>query len=219
MLFWCALLWCCLIPLFSQVSGQSPEPDAPGCVDSKIVPELLGCRIDNCEKKDSDHRDVATREDEKGDAVTSAVEGDSRSLMYECREGTTPAGIVQQAAAVLKAAQFEIPYQFAGQEGAISAQKGDLWVLIEAASRYYTVVELKATPRDESAIDAADMAEAIERHGHVAVYGVEFLAGRSDFAPESIPVLREMAALLEDNPEWRIRVEATPTASAQSLRT
>src|SRR5271155_3373811 len=204
---WCVLFWWLPVPLSSQVVGQSLEPDAPGCVDSKIVPKLLGCRIDNCEHKDSDHRDVAMREDERGEAVTSAVEGESRSLMYECNEGTTPARIVQQAIGVMKAAQLEIPYQFADQEGAITAKKGDLWILIEAASRYYTLVELRATPSDESGIDPADMAEAIERHGRVAIYGVEFPPGRADFAPESVPVLGEIAAMLEDHPEWRIRVE------------
>jgi outer membrane protein OmpA-like peptidoglycan-associated protein len=212
-LYHCVLVWCWWIPLF----GQGQEPDAPGCVDSKIVPKLLGCRIDNCENKHSDHRDVVTREDEKGDAVTSAVEGESRSLMYECREGTTPDGIVQQAIAVLKAAQFEIPYQFADKEGAITARKGDLWVLVEAASRYYTLVELKAAPSDESAIDAADMAEAIERHGHVAIYGVEFPPGRSDIVPECVPMLREIAAMLEDNPEWRIRVEGHTDSAGTKL--
>lgn len=156
------MFFCCtLVPMF----GQGLEPDAAGCVDSKIVPKLAGCRIDNCENKDSDRRDVATREDEKGEPVTTVVEGESHSVMYECREGTTPAGIVQQAIALLRSAHFEIPYQFADQEGAITAQKADLWVLLEAASRYYTVTELKAASSVENAFDAADLAEALSAMG------------------------------------------------------
>jgi outer membrane protein OmpA-like peptidoglycan-associated protein len=210
----------CLLALsfLSQVFAQSPEPDAPGCVDSQIVPKLLGCRIDNCERKEADHRDVAVREDAKGDAVTSVVDGDSRSVMYECREGTTPAAVVSASIAALKAAQFEIPYQFSDQEGAVTAKKGDLWVLVEAASRYYTLVELESKSGDNSVADAADMADAIERTGRVAVYGVTFAGGSAEITSDSISALREIAAMLEDNPEWRVRVEEhadTPSLSQQ----
>ena len=209
-LFHCVLIWLSLIPLF----GQSLEPDASSCVDSKIIPKLLGCRIDNCENKVSDHRDVPTREDEKGEALTSAVDGESRSLMYECREATTPADIVEQAVAILRAAQFEIPYRFSEKEGAVTAQKGDLWILVEAASRYYTLVELRATPADESAIDAAEMAGVIERQGHIAVYGAVFLEGRADMTADSTLVLREIVAMMSDHPEWRIRVEEHSDSAA-----
>ena len=34
------------------------EPDASGCVDSKTLPKLPMCRIDNCEAKDDDQRAV-----------------------------------------------------------------------------------------------------------------------------------------------------------------
>ena len=208
-----ALFCCTLVPL----CGQGLEPDGAGCIDSKIVPKLAGCRIDNCENKDSDRRDVAMREDEKGEPVTTLVEGESRSLMYECREGTQPAGIVQQAIALLRAAHFEVPYQFADQEGAITAQKGDLWVLLEAASRYYTLIELKAAPSDENAVDAADMAEALERNGHVAINGVEFTEGGAEIAPGSEPALREVTAMLEDHPEWRIRISAKTGPQSQAI--
>jgi outer membrane protein OmpA-like peptidoglycan-associated protein len=212
-LFHCVLMGLALVPLY----GQNLEPDAHGCVDSAIVPKLPGCRIDNCEKKDVDHRDVATHEDEKGDAVTSAIEGESRSVMYECSEGSTPAGIVEQSIEALKEGQFEIPYRFSEKEGAITAKKGDLWVLIDAASRYYTLVELKATPPDESVNDAADMTEAIERKGHVALYGVTFPPGSADVTPASASMLLEIVAMMEDNPDWRIRVEGHTDSTGNKL--
>jgi hypothetical protein len=190
-----------------NTSAQKPEPDAAGCVDSRIVPRLLGCRIDNCEHKDADRREVTLRENEKGEPVTSMVEAESRSVMYECAEKTTPAEIVPQAVAVLKAAQFDIPYQFSDQEGTITARKGDLWVVIDAASRYYTLVELKTKPFEESEIGAAEMADVIERHGRVAIPSLSFTPGTADMTPESIPALQEIEEMLEDNPSWRIRVE------------
>jgi outer membrane protein OmpA-like peptidoglycan-associated protein len=191
--------------------GEAPSqlsPDAPGCADSHALPKLLGCRIDNCEKKDSDRRDVVVKEDENGQAVTNAIEGDSRSVMYECADGAKPKGIMAQAVAVLRATGFEIPYLFSDEEGALTAHKGDTWVTIDSASHYYTLVETTVTPPDfESINDAASMADAIEKYGRVPLYGIHFLTGRADLAPESVIALRELAIMLDDNPDWNIRVE------------
>ncbi len=185
------------------------EPDAPGCVDSKTLPKLPMCRIDNCETKSPDQRDIPVREDDKGQIITAAVDGTSRSVMYECREGTTPSSIVEQAVAALKAAAFPVLYQFVEQEGAVTARKGDLWLTLDAAARYYTLVELKALPPDFEAItEASEFGEAVERYGRVSVYGIRFLPGRADFIGESEAALREIALMMESHPDWRFRIES-----------
>jgi OOP family OmpA-OmpF porin len=205
------LLMFLLLTLAMVASGQTsskPLLDQSGCVDSKFLPKLLECRIDNCEKKDSDHRDVAVGEDDKGEAITSAIDGNSRSVMYECREGTTPASIVEQAAASLKAAGFEIPYRFTDSEGALTARKADFWITVEAASRYYTLTEISSIAPDyDSVIDASSIAEMLERYGHVPIYAVQFIPGRADLAPESVTILKEVTAMMNDHPSWRLRVE------------
>jgi outer membrane protein OmpA-like peptidoglycan-associated protein len=110
--------------------------------------------------------------------------------------------------AVLRATGFEIPYLFSEEEGALTAHKGDTWVTMESASHYYTLVETTVTAPDwESINDAASMAEAIEEYGRVPLYGIHFLTGRADIAPESVTALRELAIMLDDNPDWNIRVE------------
>ncbi len=184
-------------------------PDDKSCTESQLIQRVALCKIDNCEHKDNDQRKVAVRETEKGEPVSAALDGDSRSYMYVCPAGSTPASIVQQAAASLKAAGLTVLYQFVGIEGAITARKDDLWVLIEAADRYYTQVELKAAPPDfESITEAVGFADAIERYGHVPVYGIHFAAGRADLLPDSAAALREIAAMLDSHPEWRVRIES-----------
>ena len=186
-------------------------PDQAGCVDSKYLPKLLECRIDNCEKKDSDHRDISVGEDEKGEPVNIAVDGSSRSVMYECREGTTPASIVEQAAAGLKAAGFEIPYKFADAESVLTARKSELFVTVEAASRYYTLTEISSPATDfDAVVDASSMADALERYGHVPLYAVQFVPGRAELAPSSSSswaVLDEVVAMMNEHPAWRVRLE------------
>lgn len=192
------------------LDAQAPQlaPDQAGCVDSKFFPKLLECRIDNCEKKDSDHRDVPVGEDDKGEAISTSIEGNSRSVMYECREGTTPASIVEQAAAALKTAGFVIPYRFTDAEAALTARKNDFWVTVEAASRYYTLTEIGSVSLDfDSVTDASSIADMLERYGHVPLYAIQFLPGRADMTPASDAILGEVSAMLNDHPTWRLRVE------------
>jgi outer membrane protein OmpA-like peptidoglycan-associated protein len=193
------------IPLIGQ--GRL-DPDAPNCADSKALPKILMCRIDNCESKDGDHRDVQIREDDKGNPVTNAVDGNSRAVMYVCPEETAVADIIEKAALHLRAFGFEVPYQFVDKEGALTARKGDLWVTVEAASHFYTLTETTATAPDyDSIIDAPAMLDSLEKTGKAPLYGITFLPGRADIAPESVIALREIVALMQDNPDLRLRVE------------
>ena len=182
------------IPLAAQ---PRLDPDAPRCTDSKALPKLLMCRIDNCESTPGDHRDIPVHDDGQGEPVTNPVDGDSRAVMYECSAATTPGEIVQKASAALRAFGFEIPYLFAGEEGAVTARKDDLWVTVEAASHYYTLTEIIATPPDyDSIVDAPSMQDALEKYGKAPLYGITFLPGRADIAPESVLTLREIFAML-----------------------
>jgi len=199
-----------LLFLFAAAgSAQGPlAPDAAGCADSHTLSKLPGCRVDTCEKKDGDHLDLTIKDEENGQSVTAPVDGDSRTVRYECVDGTKPKSIVEQAAAALRAAGFEVPYLFAEEEGALTAHNTEMWVTVESASHFYTLVELKLTAPDfESINDAASMAEAIDKYGRVPLYGIHFLSGRADIAPESVIALRELAIMLDDNPDWNIRVE------------
>jgi OmpA-OmpF porin, OOP family len=207
--------------LLRAQSGQ-PLPklaaDQAGCVDSKLFPKLLECRIDSCEKKDSDHRDVAVGEDEKGEAIVTSLEGNSRSVMYECREGTTPASVIEKAALALKTAGFDIPYRFAEAEASLTARKDDSWVTVDAASRFYTLTEITGVGPDfESVTDASSMSDMLERYGHVPVFGIQFLPGRADLTPESSTILEEVLTLMNDHPTWGLRVEGHTDSTGSKM--
>jgi outer membrane protein OmpA-like peptidoglycan-associated protein len=200
-----------LLPLTLAAQGLPPlaklSPDQPGCVDSKFFPKLQACRIDNCEKKDTDRRDVSVGED-NGDAVSTSMEGNSRSVMYECWAGTTPASIVEKAEIALKAAGFEIPYRFADAEASLTAHKDDLWITVEAASRFYTLTELSGVaPEFETPTDADSIGEVLEKYGHVPLDGIKFVPGRPEVVPGSTTILDEVVKLLKDHPTWHLRIE------------
>ena len=179
--------------LAASLGAQTaPKAGVAACYDSKILPKLAGCRVDTCDK-------------------TAALEGESRSIMYECDEGTAPAALIEAAATGLEGAGFAVVYKFAGVEGegTLTARKDDVWVLLEAASRFYTLIELKSTPPDFDAIaDADGIADALEHYGHVPLRGVQFVAGTATFLPESVFALKNIATMMEDHPDWRVRIES-----------
>jgi OmpA-OmpF porin, OOP family len=183
-------------------------PDQPGCMDSKLFPKIPACRIDNCEKKESDRRDIPVGEDEKGDAINASMEGPSQTVMYECWTGTTPTSIVEKAEIALKTAGFDVPYRFADAEATLTARKDDLWITVEAASRFYTLTEITSVGPDfDSATDAESIAEMLERYGHVPLNGIQFVPGRQELVPGSVTILNEVVTLLKDHPTWHLRVE------------
>jgi outer membrane protein OmpA-like peptidoglycan-associated protein len=196
------------VTLTLTAAAQSLQPDATGCQDSKWLRKLPGCRIDNCEKKDDDRREVTIKNIGEGKQETSTVDGDSRSVMYECPTGTTPKSIVEQAAAALRTGGFDVPYVFTDDEGALTAHKGDTWVTVEAAARFYTLIETNVTAPDyETLRDAASMAEALEKYKHIPLYGIKFVTGSATLAQEAAVVLFELGQMMDDNPDWMIRVE------------
>jgi outer membrane protein OmpA-like peptidoglycan-associated protein len=56
-------------------------------------------------------------------------------------------------------------------------------------------------------LNASAMARAIEEKGKVTLYGINFDFNQSTIKAESEPVLKEVAALLQQQPELRLRIE------------
>ena len=187
--------------------GQQLAPDAAGCTESTILPRMHGCRIDNCERKDSYRKDVPVRADQSGEPVDLAMEGPYRATMYECLPPVTPALVSNYFVSRLTAAGYHVPYNSTLSDVLISAQKGPRWVLLEAIAKYYTLTEIAVSPPDPGDItDAAGMAEEITRAGRVAVYGIDF-GPRQTIQKESEPILQEVIALFKDHPDWNLSVE------------
>lgn len=55
-------------------------------------------------------------------------------------------------------------------------------------------------------VNADALAKEITRTGHVAIYGIYFDTGKADVKPESEPTLKEIAKLLQQNPELKLYV-------------
>lgn len=55
-------------------------------------------------------------------------------------------------------------------------------------------------------VEAAEMAKSIASTGHIALYGLYFDTDKTDIKPESVPTLKEIAALLKQDPSLTLHV-------------
>ncbi|MBS2033235.1 MAG: OmpA family protein [Deltaproteobacteria bacterium] len=78
----------------------------------------------------------------------------------------------------------------------------DLWVKVSAVTGY------KVEMADVSAQEAwAKLQQALDKDGHVAVYGLYFDTGSPKLKPESEPVLQQLRALLEKSPSLKLEIQ------------
>jgi len=68
------------------------------------------------------------------------------------------------------------------------------------------LIEVKPMQSDLITVDAASLANDINRTGHAAVYGIYFDTGKADVKPESDATLKEVAKLLQGDPELKLYV-------------
>ncbi len=68
------------------------------------------------------------------------------------------------------------------------------------------VIEMKPMESDLITVDAASLANDINRTGHASVYGIYFDTGKADVKPESDATLKEIAKLLQGDPTLKLYV-------------
>jgi len=68
------------------------------------------------------------------------------------------------------------------------------------------IIEMKPMESDLITVDAASLANDINRTGHASVYGIYFDTGKADIKPESDATLKEIAKLLDDDPKLKLYV-------------
>ncbi|HLO94813.1 MAG TPA: OmpA family protein [Burkholderiaceae bacterium] len=69
---------------------------------------------------------------------------------------------------------------------------------------YIEIVEPKAMPTGQVAVDAGAIGQGLKAEGKVALYGLFFDTGKSEIKPESQAQLAEMAQVLKADPKLRV---------------
>ncbi len=200
--FLCAVLLCA--PL---VHAQDDErKDAEGCKDSPLITRFPGSIINSCENKEFDQFDFPLPPDKDGNAAAKHVEGRFQSWDIVTREGTSELQVYRNMETALKNAGFTIDYP--QSPTAITAHKGGTWIFIESKGTfYYQTIVTAEEMKQEVTADASSLKDEIEKTGHVAVYGIHFDTGKATIQPDSESTLKQVVALLQQNPDLKLRVE------------
>ena len=203
-----ALLLCAGVFLVAPLSRAQDDErkDAEGCKDSPLITRFPGGIINSCDNKEFDQYDFPLGTDKDGNAKIKHVEGEFHSWDISTREGVSELQIYRNMETALKSGGFQIDYTESPNN--ITAHKGGTWIYIESKGAYYyqTIVTSKEMKQEVTA-DASSLKDEIEKSGHVAVYGIHFDTGKATIQADSADTLNQVVALLQQNPDLKLRVE------------
>ena len=202
-LFVCAAL----VLLAADVRAQDDKPqDAEGCKESPLITRFPGSTIHSCENKEYEQADFPLGTDKDGNALTKHVEGDYHSWDIGTRDGVSEIQVFRNFQNALKTAGFTTDYANSPEQ--IVAHKGSTWIFIDNRGTYYyqTIVTEKQMQQEVTA-DASSLGEEINKSGHVAIYGIHFDTGKATIQPDSEQVLAEIAKLMQQESDLKLRVE------------
>jgi outer membrane protein OmpA-like peptidoglycan-associated protein len=202
-----ALLPCALLVLTGLArAADEPEKDAEGCTDSPLIARFPGSVIHGCDRKEFDQFDFPLPDDKDGNAASKHVEGELRTWDVATREGMSELQVYRNFEAALKRAGFVIDYPKSPTE--ITAHKGGTWFYLDnKGTFYYQTIVTSQEMKQELTVDASSLKSEIDKTGHVAVYGIHFETGKAEVQPDSEETLKQVVALLQGNPELKLRVE------------
>ena len=202
-----SILLCAFLLCAPLIRAQDEErKDAEGCKESPLVTRFPGGIINSCENKEFDQYDFPLGNDKDGNPLTKHVEGEFHSWDIATHDGVSELQVFRNFQTALKTAGFTVDY--AESPYVLTAHKGGTWILIESKGTYYyqTIVTSKEMKQEVTA-DASSLKDEIDKSGHVAVYGIHFETGKAAIQPDSEDTLKQLAALLQQNPTLKLRVE------------
>jgi OmpA-OmpF porin, OOP family len=178
--------------------------DAEGCKDSPLITRMPGSTIGNCDHQDFGQATMSVGK--SGDPTDKLVEGNFEHWSYTTREGVSQLQVYRNIEDALKKAGFQIDYENVPE--VLTAHKANAWYSLENKGDYYDQIIVKTQEMvQEVQANAAGLSDEINKSGHVAVYGIHFDTAKATILPDSESVLSEIAKLMLQSPDLKIRVE------------
>ena len=186
--------------------AQEEQQDAEGCKDSPLISRYPGGHINSCENKEFEQAEMPVGKDQDGNAITKKFEGEYHYWDIATHDGVSQIQVYRNFDTALNRGGFTVVYEDDTQT--ITAHKGNTWIMIDSRGEYYyqTIVTVQEMKQEVTA-DASSLSSEIEKTGRVAVYGITFDTGKATILPASEQVLGEIAKLLQNSPDLKLRVE------------
>jgi outer membrane protein OmpA-like peptidoglycan-associated protein len=185
--------------------------DEPGCKDPALLPRLAGCNVIQCTSKEYDSVELHVGETADGDPQREVADGSSEILYYLCPGKLKPDHVVKQTESVLTKAGFTPLFdgKDADEFPVLTVRKEDDFVQISTYvyNNYsaYVFTAVKLAPDPATTADA--MLEGLKANGRVMLGGIEFEAEKTDANADAENVYKEIAGLLNGQPDLKVRIE------------
>lgn len=200
-----AFVLCLMTP-----AGLLAQEDREGCKDSPLLTRLAGCYISNCSKSDYDAAELTVST--SGDNRTKHVEGKIEKVTYQC-SGKSALQVRRNVEQALRTAGYTLDFTgYDVPDHYVTAHRGAQWIGVTAHEMtgecsYDFVAVLAQEMNQEMTASAEAWTAEINKTGRVAVYGIEFDTGKATLKPESEKVLAQVLALLNGQPDWKMKIE------------
>jgi OOP family OmpA-OmpF porin len=192
--------------LFAAALAHAQE-DVQGSKDHPLLTRMPDFYIEDYEYKEFDSVDL---KNDKGEDIK--VEGHIYDIFYRIKERKKAPGklqILRNYENAIKKIGGSIVYE-KGEEAWLKVEKSGnvTWIYVDArtSGEYELLIVEKRAMEQEVIADAKSLAADISSTGHVSVYGIHFDFNEATIKPESEPTLKEIAKLLEQNPELSLYV-------------
>lgn len=197
----------CLLAL-SCVHSAFAQEDAEGCKDHPMFSRMPNFYLSECEVKEFDRVDFVN---EKGEGIE--VEGRVHRADYWIKEGARAPSelqIIRNFENAIKGIGGRVVREYGNETYLKLEKEGKVyWIIVDTSNdgEHYelTVVE-KATMKQEVVADAKSLMSDIQAKGSASVYGIYFDFNKAEIKPESEPAIKEIAKLLQQNPDLKLYV-------------
>jgi outer membrane protein OmpA-like peptidoglycan-associated protein len=193
----------------ASLFAQATPPDAKGCKDSAILTRLPGCSIRMCVV--NDYNGHAMPLDKGSTRKVQNVEGAYEKIAYRCPAGTSGIQTYRNAENALKAKGYQILFvepMTNNTRFLFTAKRGGQWITFYSDRIDYEIVTVKEKQLEQQmqANTADSWGAQISETGRATIYGINFDTAKATIRPDSEPVLKELLALMQKQPDWSLLV-------------
>jgi outer membrane protein OmpA-like peptidoglycan-associated protein len=201
-----ALAFAGVLAAAGVMTAQEQETDAEGCKDHPLLSRMKNFYISECRANFYDALEVYLN-----DSDMKTVEGNKTHINYRLKEGSAQPSDLQirrNYTNALKTLGGKLLFERESY-AAWTLQKGgkEFWITLQVYDDGWqhdlNIVEIAAM---EQEVTANQMLDALNKDGFMALY-INFDTGKADIKPESMPIIDQIAALMNGNAGLKLGIE------------
>jgi outer membrane protein OmpA-like peptidoglycan-associated protein len=191
--------------------------DEPGCKDSSLLSRVAGCSILQCDTKENETIEMQTGHSLESGIAKESLDGPAEVIYYLCPSRVSHTQIIKNAEANLTKSGYRVVYSGtdAEENPILTAVKEMQWIQVSTyvynSSNAYIQTAVRAIPEEQA--NAESVVEEFTKTGRSTIYGQTF--DEAALNPEMEKILTEIASMLQQHPEWKLRVEVFTDAPGE----